>query len=106
MNGERPLYWESEKPKVDKYSQKVVGEDFEKVVIDSEKDALVLIYHPLSEKNRGLKEKFEKFAEKNTENKNVSLLRYNGVNESSVFRNPSKLPVIKLFKRQEDGTFK
>lgn len=43
----------------------MVGEDFEKVVIDSDKDVLVLAYHPVSEKNRGLKQKFEKFAEKN-----------------------------------------
>jgi hypothetical protein len=39
-----------------------VGEDFEKRVIDSDRDALVLVYHPISEKNRGLKQKFEEFA--------------------------------------------
>ena len=59
INGERPLYWESEKEKKEKFSQKLVGEDFEKRVIDSDRDALVLVYHPISEKNRGLKHKFE-----------------------------------------------
>lgn len=34
INGERPLYWESEKGKKQKFSQKLVGEDFEKRVID------------------------------------------------------------------------
>jgi hypothetical protein len=62
INGERALYWESEKEKREKFSQKLVGEDFEKRVIDSDRDALVLIYHPLGEKNRGLKQKFEHFA--------------------------------------------
>lgn len=59
LNGERPLYWESLKPTPTKHSIKVVGQEFEKRVIDSSQDALLLIYHPLSHKNRGLKEKFE-----------------------------------------------
>ena len=41
---------------------KIVGQTFEKLVYDGERDALVLVYHPLKEKNRGLKKKFEAFA--------------------------------------------
>jgi len=48
LNNERPLYWESEKEKKEKFSEKLVGEDFEKRVIDSDQDALLLIYHPIS----------------------------------------------------------
>jgi len=54
--------FQSQNEKHQKHSAKLVGQDFEKRVIDSEEDALVLIYHPLSEKNRGLKDKFERFA--------------------------------------------
>lgn len=60
---------------------------------------LVLAYHPVSDKNRGLKQKFEKFAEKNIQNTSLILVRYNGVNESAVYRSPIKLPAIMLFKR-------
>ena len=105
LNGERPLYWESEKEKKEKFSQKLVGEDFEKRVIDSDKDALVLIYHPITEKNRGLKQKFEQFAKQKLKD-SVLIARYNGVNESQVYKNPQKLPAIVLFKRQADGSFK
>lgn len=82
----------------------MVGEDFEKRVFDSKKDALVLIYHPLEEKNRGLKDKFEKLAEV-LEGTDFTIARYSGVNESSVYKNPSKLPAIVLFKKS-DGKFK
>jgi len=59
LNGDLPYYFESEKQKKIKFSKKVVGEDFTKRVFESNKDALVLIYHPNKEKNRGLKEKFD-----------------------------------------------
>jgi hypothetical protein len=52
--GELPLYWESVKKPSQYYSQKVVGEDFERRVLDSKKDVLALIYHPVKEKNRKL----------------------------------------------------
>jgi len=38
---------------------KVVGEDFEKKVLKSKQDTLLLIYHPEKSKNRGLKEKLD-----------------------------------------------
>jgi hypothetical protein len=37
----------------------VVGEDFEKKVLKSKQDTLLLIYHPEKSKNRGLKEKLD-----------------------------------------------
>ena len=47
LDNQLPVYWESEKlPKYRKYSQKVVGEDFEKRVLTSEKDTLLLVAHP------------------------------------------------------------
>ncbi len=56
QKGEIPMYFESQKLKPQKFSEKVVGEDFEKRVIDrKDRDALVLVYHPITEKNRGLK---------------------------------------------------
>jgi hypothetical protein len=47
LSGEIPLYFKSERDKWGhKHSDKIVGEDFEKRVIDTKRDALVLIYHP------------------------------------------------------------
>ena len=63
LNGERSLYWESLRVKPTKFSERVVGEDFEKKVIESDKDVLLLVHHPLNHKNRGLKERFNSFAE-------------------------------------------
>jgi hypothetical protein len=52
INEQLPLYWESEKIPTQWYSQKVVGEDFEKRIMESKKDCMVLVYHPVKEKNR------------------------------------------------------
>lgn len=59
LQGELPLYWESEPEKKEKYTTKIVGEDFEKRVMDNKRDALILITHPIKEKNRGLDILFE-----------------------------------------------
>jgi len=40
----------------------VVGDDFEKRVFETERDALIFIHHPDTHKNRALKHKFEHFA--------------------------------------------
>ena len=80
---------------------RVVGESFEKLIFDSPKDSLVLVHHPISHKNRGLKDKWEKFAEVN-ENKNILIGRYSGINESDVFKTPKKLPAIVYFKTVKD----
>ena len=79
--GERPLYFKSLKPVKEKHSTKIVGVDFEKRIFDSKRDALILVYHPLAEKNRGLKEKFEYLAKTNEDDKLI-VGRYNGMNES------------------------
>ena len=64
INNEEPLYWESEKiPKVT-HSLKVAGEDFEKRILESKKDALVLVSHPIKEKNRKMLELYEEFVRK------------------------------------------
>lgn len=44
-----------------KYTKKIVGEDFDKRIMESKKDALVLVYHPVKEKNRDLVDKYEEF---------------------------------------------
>jgi hypothetical protein len=55
VNGELPLHYKSETDKWShKHSSKLVGEEFEKRVIETKRDALVFISHPLKEKNRGL----------------------------------------------------
>ena len=56
----------------------------------------MLVYHPIKEKNRNLKKKFEAFAESLSIDGNQNLLvgRYNGINESAVFKNPKKLPAL------------
>ena len=59
--GELPLYWESAKVPRSYYSQKIVGEDFDRRVLDSKKDAFILVYHPSKEKNRGIISSFENF---------------------------------------------
>jgi hypothetical protein len=61
-SGSRPSFYEQMKTKPEKHSVKIAGKDFEKRVFESKKDALVLIYHPEPEKNRGIKQKFEHFA--------------------------------------------
>jgi len=53
--GEMPLHYKSEPDKWShKFSNKLVGEEFEKRVIETKRDALVFISHPIKEKNRGL----------------------------------------------------
>lgn len=61
INNELKYYWDTTPIPQVKYSQKIVGEDFDKRILDSKRDALVLIHHPIKEKNRGLLEKFEEF---------------------------------------------
>lgn len=61
INGEVKYYWDSQNIPKTKYAQKVVGEDFDKRIMQGNKDALVLVYHPVKEKNRELIEKFEEF---------------------------------------------
>lgn len=61
LNGEGKLWWPSLNDKKEKHSVKIVGLDLENRVFNTSNDALVLFYHPLTGKNRGLKEKFEHF---------------------------------------------
>lgn len=75
---------------------KVVGDSFKARVYDTKRDALVLVFHPIRHKNRGLKEKFEYFA-KSVNQDQLLVARYNGVNESAVFKSPAKLPAIVHF---------
>lgn len=86
----------------ERFSQKVVGEDFEKRLLDSKKDAILLIQHPIKEKNSQLVEQYEELAffDKNKpENSNLIFARYNGVNEAATFKSPAKLPALVYFKR-------
>jgi len=46
VNNELKPYWETTPVPRVKYSQKVVGEDFDKRVLHNKKDAIVLVYHP------------------------------------------------------------
>ena len=81
--GELHLYWEREKLPKQKYSEKIVGEDFEKRILESGKNAIVLFYHPIKDKNRNVCEQFEHFAEADSKkHKNLIVGRYNGINES------------------------
>ncbi len=89
INGEAKLFWESEKVPKQKYSVKIVGEDFDKRILESKQDALVLIYHPTRNKNRALLDQYEEFVKvEGRKNKNLTFARYNGVNESSSFKSP------------------
>jgi len=96
MHGKRPYFWLSERPKKAKFSHKAVGDSFKARVFDTKRDALVLVYHPIAHKNRGLKEKFDELAQSVDQDK-LLLVRYNGVNESAVFKNPHKLPALVHF---------
>lgn len=95
--GQLPTYWETDKTPIQKYSIKVVGEDFEKRIIESKKDSLVLVYHPLKEKNRHLQDTFEEFT-RISKSDILSFARFNGINEASTFKSPSKLPALVYFK--------
>jgi len=59
----------------------------------------MLIYHPVSDKNRKLKEKFDAFSKTLDKEEKEKLLvgRYNGINESPVFKSPRKLPALVYF---------
>jgi hypothetical protein len=48
-------------------------------VFDRDRDALVFIHHPVAEKNRGLKEKFEEFTKEYSDEK-LLIARYRGTN--------------------------
>jgi len=74
----------------------VVGDSLKAHVFDTHRDALMLIYHPVASKNRGLKERFESLAQ-SVDSSKLLVARYNGVNESAVFKNPNKLPAIVHF---------
>ena len=86
----------SENPKTKRDSVKVVGESFKARIYDTKRDALVLVYHPIAHKNRGLKEKLDAFA-RSADSDKLLVARYSGINESSVFKNPAKLPAILHF---------
>jgi len=62
LAGERPHFWLSERSKEAKNSHKAVGDSFKARVFDTKRDVVVLVYHPVAHKNRGLKEKFDEFA--------------------------------------------
>lgn len=102
MAGQRPYFWLSERSKTAKNSHKAVGDSFKARVFDTSRDVIVLVYHPLAEKNRGLKEKFDEFA-KSVDQSSLLVVRYNGINESAVFKNPTKLPAIVHFTRADLG---
>ncbi len=74
----------------------MVGDSLKAHVFDTKRDALMLIYHPVAHKNRGLKERFEALASSVDQTK-LLVARYNGVNESAVFKTPQKLPAIVHF---------
>jgi hypothetical protein len=101
--GKRGLSFQSQKPVSEKHSQKLVGDDFEKRVLNADTDTLVLVYHPVAEKNRGLKQRFERYASRAGAH-DVKMARMNGVNESPVFKVPSKLPALVLFRSKLDGS--
>ena len=101
--GQLPNYWETDKTPKQKYSIKIVGEDFEKRIVDSKKDALVLVYHPLKEKNRQLQDSFEEFT-RIAKSDSISFARLNGINESQTFKSPNKLPALVYFKHVQSAT--
>lgn len=58
------------------------------------------MYHPVKEKNLGIEEDFEHFAKVHGRDfEDLTIARYNGVNESAVFKSPMKLPAILMFKK-------
>lgn len=97
-----PLYWETEKMPKTKYSWKLVGEDFEKKILDAKRDTLVLIKHPDEAKNRKLAAEFEDLARQNSL-KDLTLARYRGLNESAAFKSPTKLPALIYFRAPRDA---
>ena len=103
----RELFWFSLDKKKPKHSQKIVGSDLERRIFDTARDALVLFYHPLAHKNRGVKQKYEEFAKTTSADpRQLLVARCNGINESEVYRPPAKLPALVYFKTQPDGSFK
>ncbi|CDW86371.1 UNKNOWN [Stylonychia lemnae] len=108
VNGELKCYWDTENVPKTKYAQKIVGEDFDKRVMQGNKDAVVLVYHPIKEKNRELVDKFEEFVRTQDADQGISpdgqvvYGKYNGINESNTFKSPKQLPSILYFKKVKD----
>jgi hypothetical protein len=55
----RPLHSSSTELPLKRFSERIYGTTFDKQVLDGKRDALIMIEHPIKEKNRGLMEKFE-----------------------------------------------
>ena len=102
LDGKRPHFWLSERSKQAKHSAKAVGDSFKAHVFDTKRDVLCLVYHPVAHKNRGLKQKFDELA-KTVDQDKLLLVRYNGINESAVFKNPTKLPALVHFTSADLG---
>ena len=79
-----PLFFESEKIPTLKYSEKVVGEDFRKRVLESDEDCLVFLQHPNKEKNGKYNEIFERYTKNHPPN--VRPMRIKAINESDSFK--------------------
>ena len=74
-----------------------------KRILESDKDCLVFIQHPISSKNRDYALKYEKFAKAN-QNSSFSVLRMKSSNESPFYKCQVKPPTILLFKKgQKDN---
>ena len=100
INGELPYFWETDKETKRRFSEKIVGEDFDKRVLSSKKDAVVFIAHPIKEKNRHMAPLWERLA-RDLKGSDITIGRMNGINEPSSYRVPEKLPQIVYFRKEE-----
>ena len=74
-------HWDSEKPKKEKFTFKMTGKDVENFIFTSKRNALVLVYSTDSFKNRGIKDKMEKFAKLyQAKHPNLRIARYSAIN--------------------------
>ena len=86
LAGKEDIYFENKNVK-EKYSWKIVGQDFEKVVLESDRDCLVLITNSVRGKNEGFDVMYEEFVKENCTKYNKSdilLGRLNAINEVNI----------------------
>ena len=64
----------------------------------------MLVYHPINEKNRKLRDAYEEFTRiEGAKDESLIIARMNGLNESEYFKGPEKLPAVLYFKSRGDG---
>jgi hypothetical protein len=97
-------FFESEEIPEQLNSERVVGEDFKKKVLQSKHDCVVYLEHPNPNENRGYAKKYEKFVQSHKSG-DVKFYRISDINETDVFKLTNyQSPTVLYFKQGSKAT--